>query len=60
VSDIEAYERSIIRLTQADSLHSHSFPNNLARAGQDGDAHSISGRIGYSSDIADDLPIHAV
>ena len=46
VSDIEAYERSIIRLTQADPRHSHSFPNNLARAGQDGETHSISGRLG--------------
>jgi hypothetical protein len=72
VSDIEAYERSIIRLTQADaegsrlggvgsnaspgagatdanggfSLHAHSFPNNHARAGQDGETHSILGRIG--------------
>ncbi len=72
VSDIEAYERSIIRLTQADaegsriggvgsnalpgaaatdangafSLHAHSFPNSHGRAGQDGDTHSISGRIG--------------
>jgi hypothetical protein len=61
VSDIESYERSIIRLTQSDaegslagaadangafSLHSHSFPNNRGREGQDGETHSISGRLG--------------
>jgi hypothetical protein len=46
VSDIEAYERSMIRLAQADSLHAHSFPNNHGRAGQASETFSISGRLG--------------